>query len=488
MAFTVQLNGANYVSQNRRKAFEEALRESSDAPVATAPIPSDPVSAAIAPRTEALDDSHGPIPETTSEAPNGHKGPGDYLRILASLERGLSHSYEHQTETLRVHQHYLNNQSAYASIFAQLMQEQAGLFRGGELSAEQARIAAEVLKSLTRSMDRFHQHQAETLTVHGQFLSQQATYAQTFVELLQDHYGGALSGNGSSNGNGHGNGQGNGHSGDNGNGHHTPASSTPSLRQPAAVAVGTQSSEHLVGADSPRTPMRDGASGRAVEDRLAAASRQVVTTRPEVLPAAAGPTGEVLAAALLEIVSDKTGYPAEMLDLDMDMEADLGIDSIKRVEILGALQEQYPELPEVETEDLAELRTLAQIIGYTQAQSGPSIPVAEGDVAAVASPPAAADADSGEGPVAALIDVDALSGELLAIVSDKTGYPAEMLELDMDMEADLGIDSIKRVEILGALQEAHPDLPEIETEDLAELRTLAQILDHIREGTTPKKA
>jgi hypothetical protein len=47
---------------------------------------------------------------------------------------------------------------------------------------------------------------------------------------------------------------------------------------------------------------------------------------------------EVGASLLLDIVSEKTGYPSEMLELDMDMEADLGIDSIKRVEILGAMR------------------------------------------------------------------------------------------------------------------------------------------------------
>ncbi|MFT6215679.1 MAG: polyketide-type polyunsaturated fatty acid synthase PfaA, partial [Roseivirga sp.] len=45
------------------------------------------------------------------------------------------------------------------------------------------------------------------------------------------------------------------------------------------------------------------------------------------------------------------------------------------------------------------------------------------------------------------IDVDKLTASLLQVVSEKTGYPTEMLELNMDMEADLGIDSIKRVEI-----------------------------------------
>src|SRR3546814_20115824 len=45
---------------------------------------------------------------------------------------------------------------------------------------------------------------------------------------------------------------------------------------------------------------------------------------------------------------------------------------------------------------------------------------------------------------------------LLAIVAERTGYPTEMLGLDADLEADLGIDSIKRVEILGAFQKAKP--------------------------------
>ncbi|WP_299496162.1 beta-ketoacyl synthase N-terminal-like domain-containing protein, partial [uncultured Shewanella sp.] len=43
---------------------------------------------------------------------------------------------------------------------------------------------------------------------------------------------------------------------------------------------------------------------------------------------------------------------------------------------------------------------------------------------------------------------DELEKTMLAVVAEKTGYPTEMLALDMDMEADLGIDSIKRVEIL----------------------------------------
>ena len=42
------------------------------------------------------------------------------------------------------------------------------------------------------------------------------------------------------------------------------------------------------------------------------------------------------------MIAEKTGYPTEMLELDMALDADLGIDSIKRVEILSALQERLP--------------------------------------------------------------------------------------------------------------------------------------------------
>ena len=67
---------------------------------------------------------------------------------------------------------------------------------------------------------------------------------------------------------------------------------------------------------------------------------------------------------LMKVVSEKTGYPAEMLELSMDMEADLGIDSIKRVEIFGAITEQNPSLSNINPQELTELRTLGEIVNY----------------------------------------------------------------------------------------------------------------------------
>ena len=41
---------------------------------------------------------------------------------------------------------------------------------------------------------------------------------------------------------------------------------------------------------------------------------------------------------MIEIAGERAGYPPEMLDLDANLEADLGIDSIKRVEIIAAVR------------------------------------------------------------------------------------------------------------------------------------------------------
>jgi acyl carrier protein len=168
---------------------------------------------------------------------------------------------------------------------------------------------------------------------------------------------------------------------------------------------------------------------------------------------------------MLAVVSEKTGYPAEMLGPDMALEADLGIDSIKRVEILSAMRERAPGLREVKPTELATLRTLGQIVEHMRVHAGGNGTTNGHAHAAATSPP--------EAPV----DLEQL---MLAIVSEKTGYPAEMLGPDMALEADLGIDSIKRVEILSAMRERAPGLREVKPTELATLRTLGQIVEHMR--------
>ena len=166
-------------------------------------------------------------------------------------------------------------------------------------------------------------------------------------------------------------------------------------------------------------------------------------------------------ACLLEVVSHLTGYPVEMLALDMDIEADLGIDSIKRVEILATLEEKMPGLPAIPPDTLGTLKTLGQITAFL-CEQGDNAHKPENPISLPPSHPAPQ-------------PDQAVETCLLEVVSQLTGYPVEMLALDMDIEADLGIDSIKRVEILATLEEKMPGLPAIPPDTLGTLKTLGQI-------------
>ncbi|MCP4744630.1 MAG: SDR family NAD(P)-dependent oxidoreductase [Desulfobacteraceae bacterium] len=165
--------------------------------------------------------------------------------------------------------------------------------------------------------------------------------------------------------------------------------------------------------------------------------------------------------AVLEIVSQLTGYPSDMLSMEMDIESDLGIDSIKRVEILSALEEKMPHLPKITPDLMGSLKTLAQISDYLS-NGHPS--------------------GSGSGSQAqsgGQANTEDIHQAVLEIVSQLTGYPSDMLSMEMDIESDLGIDSIKRVEILSALEEKMPHLPKITPDLMGSLKTLAQISGYL---------
>ncbi|MBW2187139.1 MAG: acyltransferase domain-containing protein, partial [Deltaproteobacteria bacterium] len=225
--------------------------------------------------------------------------------------------------------------------------------------------------------------------------------------------------------------------------------------QAAAVQTMRSLMDHQMGVATPTSIARPTITSAATAPVVAMVQEKVIV-QPIKAPvvAAVQVVSTDVSATLLEVVAEKTGYPQEMLELDMSLDADLGIDSIKRVEILSAIQEKLPELPALQPDQLGSLQTLRQIVE------------AMGSVAAT------------DGPAPAMASTGAdVSATLLEVVAEKTGYPQEMLELDMSLDADLGIDSIKRVEILSAIQEKLPELPALQPDQLGSLQTLRQIVE-----------
>ncbi|MBD0747807.1 type I polyketide synthase [Streptomyces sp. CBMA152] len=100
--------------------------------------------------------------------------------------------------------------------------------------------------------------------------------------------------------------------------------------------------------------------------------------------------------AVLTVISERTGYPADMIEPDLDLEADLSIDSIKRTEIVGELARHLAgtrTFDDAEMEELSRARTVAAITSWITAHDT----VTEA-APTVAAPTAAPDAIAGIAP------------------------------------------------------------------------------------------
>ncbi len=198
-----------------------------------------------------------------------------------------------------------------------------------------------------------------------------------------------------------------------------------------------------------------------------AAPASVVTPVAAPAPVAAAPVQldeETVTKEVVQMVSEKTGYPEDMLELDLDMEADLGIDTVKQAELFAGMREHYG-IAQQEGIQLKDYPTIRHCIKFVLANAGkpaaapaPVAAPAAVQPAPVAHPapapvvtPVAAPAPVAAAPVQ--LDEETVTKEVVKMVSDKTGYPEDMLELDLDMEADLGIDTVKQAELFAGMRE-----------------------------------
>ncbi|MFJ3172238.1 SDR family NAD(P)-dependent oxidoreductase [Streptomyces roseus] len=220
-------------------------------------------------------------------------------------------------------------------------------------------------------------------------------------------------------------------------------------------------------------------------------------------PAAAGDPGsegrvgagsaEEVMDAVLEIVHTRTGYPRDMLDPELDLEADLSIDSIKRVEIIGALADRIglPTEPggsaESAVEELSRIKTLRGVVdwvtSHAAAQAAPTERTAPAPAAseatAAAAPTGSAPAPAAPAAGAALVrmrvdeapagaaegDPGVLRGLRIGIVDDGQGVALALrraleehaVRAEVVSGADAGFDGIVDLSALRAAQE--PVLP-----------------------------
>ncbi len=196
-----------------------------------------------------------------------------------------------------------------------------------------------------------------------------------------------------------------------------------------------------------------------------------------------------MTAQVLAVVADKTGYPSDMLDPDLDLEADLGIDTVKQAEVFASIRETFG----IARDDSVKLRdypTITSVIGFVRDRANlpeaasvaavpapaPAVP-AQAAAPAVSAVPAQAAAPAAPAPAPT---GDPVTAQVLAVVADKTGYPSDMLDPDLDLEADLGIDTVKQAEVFASIRETFG----IARDDSVKLRdypTITSVIGFVRD-------
>jgi len=432
-------------------AAAQSMPASSPSPVPSMknafPMPSKPIDMAIAssafiPSATDVADTPPTILEPENSVPAKVSKSVSKVEKLESIRQTLATLQKMQAETSRLHQQFLEGQDAALRTFARLAREHLGEspIEGSFDSPSLAPTSTTLVSSVASSVSPKPVATAPMVTapampaspVVAQHARTQSSYSVAPISR--------------------------------------PASNqpTPVMPAPPPVTSAPTPAVHVPAAVRPASLAAPVAPPKV---------EPTVVAKPVAVPASS-----TLATAVLSVVSEKTGYPTEMLNLDMSLDHDLGIDSIKRVEILSALQERVSNLPAFQPDELGSLHTLRDVVTLADARAPQS---ANSPASAPIGAMTAGSAATVQSPVAlerlsevALSQTPSspLGPVVLAVVSEKTGYPTEMLNLDMSLDHDLGIDSIKRVEILSALQERVPHLPAFQPEELGALHTLRDVV------------
>ncbi len=304
---------------------------------------------------------------------------------------------------------------------------------------EEQTPSQEAMRLVHRGLEAMQELQAQTARTHEKFLETQAEAARALAQMM-------------------------GHT------HHLPSVPAPLEAPGQAPARAAAPLSQPV-----REPIEEQPDhGNASQTVQAADQSHKKPLTPPVPEPGKAPAGSVQ-PVLFDIVSRLTGFPVEMLEPEMNIESDLGIDSIKRVEIISELEKHFEDQSGLTPENMGAVQTLEDIcsaLGSCLAE-----PETPGDKT-----PAKEESTPSDAPAKAPDSNEAFATtyQILAdIISELTGFPVEMLEPDMDLESDLGVDSIKRVEILSRLEQELDSGPALSPENMGALRTIQDIVQYL---------
>ncbi|NLD47429.1 MAG: SDR family NAD(P)-dependent oxidoreductase, partial [Clostridiaceae bacterium] len=223
---------------------------------------------------------------------------------------------------------------------------------------------------------------------------------------------------------------------------------------------------------------------------------------------------------VLKVYSDITKYPKEMLDLSMEIEADLGIDTVKQATIISIIMEKF-NIIGTSALNMYELKTIKHVVDAVIEKQGAFCGSKAGEEekdefdleAPITDDPnekntyylgRAEDLISdreieypaetiGARPGEKAYGIDIVKSDkpedielaVTEIFAEITGYPVEMLEKDMEIEADLGIDTVKQATILSLVSDRF-SLPFGAVTNMSQHKTIGEIVAFVIESVSSK--
>ncbi len=293
--------------------------------------------------------------------------------------------------------------------------------------------------------------------------------------------------------------------------------------KPSVVMIGAQAfvDKANVGMEKPVVPVAEKPAPTPVETKP---TPTPVETKPTPAKDVATPTPvaspstmseEEITKKVVGMIAEKTGYPEDMLEIDLDMEADLGIDTVKQAELFATMRDSYGINREdgLQLKDYPTIRHCVKFVmdnigGATAPSSEPQAttssvqktepPVQQPEVEVKPEPapipsvqksepsveqpsaqptvtpeptskvktsqPVATPSPTPQTPSVATptpvaspstIGEEEITKKVVGMIAEKTGYPEDMLEIDLDMEADLGIDTVKQAELFATMRDSY---------------------------------
>lgn len=216
----------------------------------------------------------------------------------------------------------------------------------------------------------------------------------------------------------------------------------------------------------------------------AASAEVTVVTSPVAIATAPAPKASSGApsldrasvlAAITQLFAEQTGYDTGDLDPGFGLESDLGIDTVKQAEIFSVLRERY-RIPKDDAFKLSDVQSLNAIADYVVATASTPTDL-HGSASATNAGQIAAQSPSTASSAAAL-DRDAVLKTITTLFAEQTGYDVGDLDPSFQLEADLGIDTVKQAEIFSVLRTRY-GLPKDDAFKLSDVQTLNAIVDYV---------